>query len=33
MKFNQDKLLEIIRKLHDNIKINRFKIDRMEKDI
>lgn len=33
MKFNQEKLLEIIRKLHDNVKINKLKIERMEKDI
>jgi hypothetical protein len=33
MKFSQEKLLEIIRKLHDKNKINKLKIDRLEKDI
>jgi hypothetical protein len=33
MKFSQEKLLEIIRKMHDKNKIDKLKIDRMEKDI
>ena len=33
MKFSQEKLLEIIRKLHDKNKINKHKIDRLKKDM
>ena len=33
MKFSQDKLLEIIRKLHDKNKINKHKIDRLNNEI
>lgn len=33
MKFSQEKLSEIIRKLHDKNKINKHKIDRLKKDM
>ena len=33
MKFSQEKLLEIIRKLHEKNKINKHKIDRLKKDM
>lgn len=33
MKFSQEKLLEIIRKLYDKNKIKKYKIDRLKKDM